>query len=253
MAELMSDGVHEGTFRYEYGTAELDPEDSYQADIGIELEKTHVSLIVNAFSNYVSDFIYTDKLNASTGGDSLVEEDGILYPAYKYFQADSYLYGGELVVDFHPHPIHWLHFENSLDLVYAQNTNGDNLPFIPPPQFQSELKAEFAEAGVIFRNLLFEAGIAYHFKQNRVMEDFETPTPAYFLINARIGCEIKSKKGQNLFQVMVIGDNLANVAFQDHLSRLKYAPQNPMSGRQGIFNMGRNFIIKIIIPLEIKI
>jgi iron complex outermembrane receptor protein len=39
------------------------------------------------------------------------------------------------------------------------------------------------------------------------------------------------------------------VAYQNHLSRLKYTDINPVTGREGVFNMGRNFVMKLNIPL----
>ncbi len=52
-----------------------------------------------------------------------------------------------------------------------------------------------------------------------------------------------------------MGNNLTDLNYQDHLSRLKYFGYNYVTGKQGMFNMGRNFGIKLIIPLgfEIKI
>ena len=46
--------------------------------------------------------------------------------------------------------------------------------------------------------------------------------------------------------------NIGDVAYQNHLSRLKYAAENMATGRQGVFNMGRNFSIKLNIPLSWK-
>ena len=46
------------------------------------------------------------------------------------------------------------------------------------------------------------------------------------------------------------GTNLTNKAYQNHLSRLKYTDVNPVTGRQGVLNMGRNIIVKLAIPLE---
>jgi len=40
------------------------------------------------------------------------------------------------------------------------------------------------------------------------------------------------------------------VAYQNHLSRLKYTPVNLATGRSGVFNMGRNASIKVNIPLN---
>jgi iron complex outermembrane recepter protein len=39
------------------------------------------------------------------------------------------------------------------------------------------------------------------------------------------------------------------VSYQSHLSRLKYAPENIATGRTGVFNMGRNVSLKLIIGL----
>jgi iron complex outermembrane receptor protein len=49
-----------------------------------------------------------------------------------------------------------------------------------------------------------------------------------------------------------MGNNLFDVAYQDHLSRLKYFEPYPGSpvGHPGIYNMGRNFSIKIDVPLS---
>lgn len=38
-------------------------------------------------------------------------------------------------------------------------------------------------------------------------------------------------------------------AYQNHLSRLKYTDVNVMTGRQGIFSMGRNISLKIVVPM----
>jgi hypothetical protein len=44
--------------------------------------------------------------------------------------------------------------------------------------------------------------------------------------------------------------NIGDVAYQSHLSRLKYAAVNEVTGRQGVFNVGRNFGLKINVPLS---
>jgi iron complex outermembrane receptor protein len=47
-----------------------------------------------------------------------------------------------------------------------------------------------------------------------------------------------------------VGQNIADVAYQNHLNRLKYGPVNEASGRMGVFNMGRNYSLKINVPLQ---
>jgi iron complex outermembrane receptor protein len=53
--------------------------------------------------------------------------------------------------------------------------------------------------------------------------------------------------------INVLGNNIFDVAYQSHLSRLKYFeeyPDNP-TGRSGIYNIGRNISFKLIVPLNI--
>ena len=57
-----------------------------------------------------------------------------------------------------------------------------------------------------------------------------------------------------LFNISVFGNNLFDVAYQDHLSRLKYFefyPNDPR-GHSGIYNMGRNVGVKLSIPIDVK-
>ena len=47
--------------------------------------------------------------------------------------------------------------------------------------------------------------------------------------------------------------NITDVAYQNHLSRLKYTEENVATGRAGVFNMGRNFSIKLNVPLSLSL
>lgn len=66
---------------------------------------------------------------------------------------------------------------------------------------------------------------------------------------ACIGTQVKHK-GKVVANVSIIGDNLLDKAYQSHLSRLKYADENAVTGRTGVFNMGRNITLKLDIPLR---
>jgi iron complex outermembrane receptor protein len=78
----------------------------------------------------------------------------------------------------------------------------------------------------------------------------ETATPGYTLLNSGIGTDIVNKKEKTIFNIHFAGINLTNAAYQNHLSRLKYTDVNMVTGRAGVFNMGRNFSLKINIPLD---
>ncbi len=45
---------------------------------------------------------------------------------------------------------------------------------------------------------------------------------------------------------------MTDVAYQSHLSRLKYTPENQATGRTGIYNMGRNISFKLVFPVHIR-
>ena len=57
-------------------------------------------------------------------------------------------------------------------------------------------------------------------------------------------------KGKKWAEVSVSGTNLTDRAYQSHLSRLKYADVNPVTGRRGVSNMGRNIMLKVVVPIR---
>ena len=67
-----------------------------------------------------------------------------------------------------------------------------------------------------------------------------------------MGTGVKNKKGVELFSFYFTVTNVFDKAYQHHLSRLKYAAENQVSGRMGIFNMGRNFSFKIVVPVTFR-
>ena len=57
--------------------------------------------------------------------------------------------------------------------------------------------------------------------------------------------------GRKFAELYVTADNLLNRAYQNHLSRLKYSDINRVTGRQGVYNMGRNVTFKLVIPITL--
>jgi iron complex outermembrane receptor protein len=193
--------------------------------------------------------------------------DSIITPGnqtFKFQQAQAELYGGEASLDVHPHPLDWLHFENSISLIYAKNLGGrvvhinDSsryLPSIPPLHTHSELRADIKRCKH-FASLFAKIEMDYYAKQNRVYlaDNTETATPGYKLFNVGFGGDALNQKGKVLFTFDIICSNIFDVAYQSHLSRLKYFEPFPnnSSGRNGIYSMGRNISFKLNIPLDFK-
>jgi iron complex outermembrane receptor protein len=257
IAELSSNGAHEGAGRYEIGNLNLQAETSLQIDLGIEIETDHASLQFAAFYNYIDNFIYLQKLLDSQGNDS-IPDPGNGAVAFQYVQGNAKLFGGEAGLDLHPHPFHWLHFENTFSIVYGQQINQPDsskyLPFMPAPKFKSELRANISDDGNAFTANFIRVVWEYYFEQNRIFSayDTETATPAYSLFGAGIGTTVTNATGRHLLSFVFLANNLLDIGYQSHLNRLKYAPENPATGRIGIYNMGRNFAIKMMVPLTFK-
>ena len=256
--ELATNGAHEGTTRYEYGDVSLKSEVSTQLDAALEYTQEHFSLNIAGYLNQFNNFIYYRKLENVSGTDSLVEADGQMLTAYKFDQQKAILAGVELTLDIHPHPLDWLHIENTFSYVRGKFMTAiegsSNIPFMPAPKLATELRADFNKNNKSIRNGYFKIEIENTFKQNNIFTSYntETITPGYTLINAGMGAEIFSKKKKQLFGIYFTAMNLADVAYQNHLSRLKYAPENSFTGRTGVYNMGRNFGLKINVPLNFR-
>lgn len=257
IAEIGSNGKHEGTFRYEYGDKDMKPEISHQVDLAYFLNTDHVTLEATPFINLIQHYIFLKKLVGVSGNDSIPDPAEPETIAFQYTQGNAQLYGGEIFIDIHPHPLDWLHIENSISFVRAiqldQPDSLTDLPFIPAPVYRGELKAKFNTVANWFSNAFVRFGLQHSFAQHHFLSAYntETATPAYTLLNAGIGGNINlfPQKNKGKLSVFLSAENLANITYQSHLSRLKYAPINPVTGRQGVYNMGRNFSVKVILEL----
>ena len=255
MSELGSNGAHEGTNRYEYGNPNLKSEKSLQFDLGTEWSNEHVSFTGNVFYNMVSGYIYYQKLINALGSDSIINKDGQKFFAFAYKQQNANLYGAECNLDFHPHPLDGLHIENTLS--YVRGTfnhavdNSNNLPTIPPFRWLTEIKYEFGDAKTNNKNNYISLQLDNVSSQNNPFTGYntETATPGYTLINVGMGTHIKHN-GKQVCSLTLVAQNLGDVAYQNHLSRLKYTDQNMSTGRMGVYNMGRNFSFKLNVPLQ---
>lgn len=252
VAELTSNGRHEGSFRYEIGNSNLKPELSHQVDIAYFYNSDHLLIEFTPFVNFISNYIFSEKLLTTNGLDSISDPNDPV-PSYKFTKGNATLYGSEIYVDFHPHPFDWLHLEHSFSLVRAIQSNQSDstkyLPYIPAPKYRGEIKAAFNKLNNTFSEAYIKFGVEYFFKQSQYFKAYqtETATPDYLLLHASLGFNIRAFKRKDAINLNFIADNIGNVAYQSHLSRLKYAPTNPLNGRTGVYNMGRNFSLKMII------
>jgi iron complex outermembrane receptor protein len=222
LAELTSNGVHEGTNRYEVGNSELKTEQNLQTDLNLEYKTDHFEFFANGFYNHINNYIYT-----APAGTQIDNND-----VFEYIQNNAKLYGGEVGLHFHPHPIDWLHYETSFETVTATKQNGDYLPLIPANNWNNTIRAEFK-----IKNWLQEGFASFNvnttLNQNNV-SGFETKTNGYTLVNLGLGGTVKV--GKTAFDVNLNGNNLFDKSYIAHLSRLK---------TDGIPNIGRNVVLGV--------
>jgi iron complex outermembrane receptor protein len=251
IGEVGANGVHDGTIRYEIGDPNLKAENSLQLDYAIGLNSKHVTAELDLFSNNIDNFIFSRKLESVNGGDSLNQG----YSTFKFVAGNANLLGGEFSIDIHPHPLDWIHFENSFSFVQStqkgQPDSTKYLPMTPAAKYTSELKVSAKKLGRHLANAYAKIGVDNYFAQNKFYSAYgtETATPGYTLLNFGLGTDITSNN-KTIFSLYINADNITDVAYQSHLSRLKYEAVNNVTGRTGVFNMGRNISFKLIVPID---
>ncbi len=229
-SELLSDGVHEGTNRYEKGNANLKNETATQIDFSYDYNAEHFRFSINPFYNYIKNYIFLQPTN-------LVIDSN---PVYNYTHKNAFLYGGEIGFHYYPHQMHWMHLESDIATVFAEDTNKNPLPLIPQTKVNSTVSASLNIGNKIKLTNVFLQHI-YKFKQPRISL-FETETNAYQLLNFGISGKIITKNNPLEFSMGI--KNLTNQKYIDHLSRFKDL---------GIPNQGINFYFGIKMQFEKQI
>ncbi|MFX0557101.1 TonB-dependent receptor [Maribacter sp. CXY002] len=227
LAELTSNGSHEGANRFEIGNPDLTNERNIQTDISLEYKNEHFEFFVNGFYNSISDYIYLEP------NGEFIDQDAI----FLYLQQDARLYGMEAGIHIHPHPLDWLHLESNYSAVRGKLEEGADLPLIPANNWTNTLRFTFESNKNYFKNSYGFLTLRSFFEQDKV-SDFETPTPSYNLFNIGLGTTL-SISNQDI-NLKLSANNVFDENYVSHLSRLK---------SDGISNIGRNINLGISIPI----
>lgn len=220
LAELSSNGLHEGVYRYEIGDPNLKHEENINTDLTIEASNDHVFFSASVFYNRFLNYVYLAPTTQSYFG----------FPVFRYKQNDATISGGELFCSIAPTTLKGVQLKEGFSATNGMLDIGGYLPFIPAYKSATSVRYE-KNIGRKIRYIFVEPEVVYVFKQDRAAQ-FETPTGSYTLINATCGLTITGEKGDWLINLS--GTNLGNKAYMDHLSRLKY---------YGLYNQGINFVL----------
>lgn len=222
LSELSSNGVHEGSNRYEIGNSNLQNEQNFQVDLNVDYNSEHFDFFVNGFYNNINNYIFISP-NGTTIDTNFV---------YNYLQNNAILYGGETGIHLHLHEMDWLHMTSSYEMVIGKLENNLNLPLIPANQWKNNFRVNFDVSKNLKNSFVFLQA-NYTFNQNRI-GNFETKTNDYLLLSTGLGTDIQLKK--STFNLFLTATNLLNKQYVAHLSRLK---------TDGINNMGRNIVLGV--------
>ncbi len=234
--ELAANGVNYDYFRFEKGNKSLDPEESYQIDIGLDWVGEHLHTRLTPFVNYFSNFIYlnpTSEYDINYGAGNQV---------FEYNQSAVFRSGFECMAEWEIS--NHFEIEGTLEYVYNRQLTGDKkgytLPFTPPLSglvgikymptlFQQHTKDNFIK---------LEARLAA--KQHRIVPP-EDKTPGFNSWNIGFGTTINLKNQQTIHVGLNI-NNLFNTKYFDHTNyyRIIQLPEQ-----------GRNIVLTIHVPFNI--
>ena len=223
LAELSSNGLHEGTFRYEIGNPKMTAEQNLNTEVNINYESNFFNFYSAIYINAFRKYIYLAPTGTQLYG----------FDIYRFLQGNAKLYGGEITTK--------LKFSKKIALeisfsnVTGKLASGKYLPFIPANKLVNNIVLKPA------KNFTWKTGVDLVLAQNHT-GDFETNTAQYALLHTSLQNVLHC--GKNQMNISLAGENLLNKAYYDHLSRFKYF---------GILNPGRNVSLILSIPFTKQI
>lgn len=232
LAELASNGLHEGTLNYEIGNPDFQREENREIDLGVHYGSAFFSFDASVFRNDFDHYIFLAPTDESIKG----------YRVYRFLQADAVLKGGEVSFAWSPPTFRWLELHSTFSgLVGKLSDNDSYLPLMPANKMTHELTFN-TNIWHILRQGFVKVGTVTAFDQKNVA-DAELKTPGYTLVNLEIGGNIP---GSSIFGTLTC-TNLLGKVYYDHLSRIKPGSFNDPD--VGFNNIGRNITLAVHVPL----
>lgn len=227
--ELFSNGPHIGTASFEVGDPSLETEKSVGAELGLRKLTGFVTGSLNVFANRFDGFIFEQTTGAIDIGDPLDPDDDL--PIYQFVQRDALFYGAELETVWHLHQgdHHSLDLKLNVDSTFAQESNGDDLPRIPPIK---------GLVGLAWRGGAWDAGVDWQLvSRQKHSAPGESDTDGYALLSASVG--YRFVHGQATYDLFLRGSNLTNEDARVHTSFLKDIA--PLPGRSLTLGLRASF------------
>ena len=236
MAELTSNGLHEGTFQYEIGNNDFKSEQSVEGDVGLVIDGEFLSGNFSVYDNKINNFIYLGQTTDTLRG----------YPVFRFNQSDANLKGVEAELVFKPS--RWLSFRGNYSTVIATRADGHYLPLIPADRISLGAHIEF-KSYKHFYSPYFELTTNSTLRKTR-LGDNETSLPGYVLLDADLGFDLRFEK--QLINVSISCNNLLDKTYLDFMSRIKILSATYGGYKFDANNMGRNIVVSVKIPFKLS-
>ena len=225
--ELYSDGLHHGAAAIERGDTTLTEEKLNHTSIGFVWRNRRSHLIVDAYLNSFSNFIYLQP----TGIPELTIRGA--FPSFDYRQTAARIIG--IDISFNQRFARGIEYNLTASIMRGQRDNGTSLPMMPANRMLHSIKRQH-QNGLMY-------GISAQIVAEQRLYDADTdylpPPEGYVLFNFVAGKTFKTKH-----QPFTLGfgvNNFLNTAYRDYLNRLRYFADD-----QGI-----NFTINFRIPITL--
>lgn len=223
--ELGANGINYHIFRYERGNVQLDPEKSYQLDLGFSWSNDALVVQVDPYLNYFSNYIYLSPTSRYVEGLQL----------YNYTQARVLRLGWEaqMVYTFAKHWEALLQGEYLHARQKSGEKKGYTLPFTPPWSTDAGLTYKYNWKGDGF------VGLKAHVvgRQDEIVPPEKT-TDGYWTLNFSAGKSFPLRRSK--LNVSLHADNLLNRRYYNHTSYYRLIDV-PEPGRNLSMKVGLDF------------
>ena len=228
LAELSSDGLHEGSYQYEIGRSDLKTEQNFSDKISGRLNKKFGGIgfetEASAYYNVFRDYIFLSPTAEARFG----------YPVFRYTQQNAGIGGidASYLLSFARRAFQ---LQQSYSVVEGILSDGEHLPFMPPARLTTSLQYNLSyQRRTRLSDVFISPQLQYSFAQNKPATN-EVAVADYALVHVNAGLSLNaSKKTSYVFTLGI--RNLLDKEYADFLSRIRY---------YGLSNQGRNVVLSV--------
>ena len=232
--EMFSNGLHHGAAAVEIGDTSLVAEQAYNISAAVEYTGDKLSFTVDAYYNYINDFIYLKPVQPPT-----LTIRGA-FPTFRFSQVDATLNGFDVTVHYKL-PLN-LNITSKASILRAYNQSaGEYLVLMPADRFENTLEYRFRE-GDKFSDGYLSLTLLSVLEQTRVPEnsDYVPPPAGYNLLGIQAGFSLPI--GKQKMKVGIGVANLLNTSYRDYLNRFRYFTDE----------MGTNVSLRVTVPFALS-